>query len=216
MEHVQIIDTGETGAWDGYETLPVHFGLLKYDDSYAGGDHSIDDLNMVKYGHYDTAVHDMLLDQVGLFDNAETIASDGGIVEIRDVEGMQKLFVDTTGTTDGVTISLPIKAGAIQAGGRYAVVLDVQLINHDALYIAGESTVVLYELNLSNGTESIAANGSGTTKGALNTTSDIIITEEFGRNAAVDWSQETMTLNVMLTETNAQYYIDNVRLIAIP
>mgnify|MGYP003670416657 FL=1 len=216
MEHVQIIDTGDTGDWDGYETLPVHFGLLKYDDSYAGGDHSIDDLNMVKYGHYDTAAHDMLLDDIGLFDNAETIVSDGGTVEIRDVESMQKLFVDTTGTTDGVTISLPIKAGAIQAGGRYAVIVDTQLINHDTLYTAGENTVVLFELTLSNGTESIAANGSGTTKGTENTTSDIIITEEFGRSAAVDWSQETMTLNVMLTEANAQYYIDNVRLIAIP
>ncbi|ABG40483.1 hypothetical protein Patl_1965 [Paraglaciecola sp. T6c] len=216
MEHVQLINTGEHGNWDGYETLPVHFGLLKYDDSYAGGKHNIDDLNMVKYGHFDTAVHDMLIDDVGLFENAETIISDGGTVEIRDVEGMQKLFVDTTGTTDGVTISLPIKAGAINAGGRYAVVLDAQLINHDTLYTAGESTVVLYQINLSNGTETIAANGSGTTEGADSKTSDIIITEEFGRSAAIDWSQETMTLNVMLTETNAQYYIDNVRLIAIP
>lgn len=216
MQHVQIIDTGDTGAWDGYETLPVHFGLLKYDDSNAGGDHSIDDLSMVKYGHFDVTVHDMLVENAGLFDDAQTVTSNGGTVEIRDVEGMQKLFVDTAGLIDGVTINLPIKPGAIKTGGRYAVVIDAQLINHDTLYTAGENTEVTFEVHLSNGTDSIAANGTGVTKGAENTTSDIIINEAFGRSAMVNWEQETMTLNISLSEQNAQYYIDNVRLIAIP
>lgn len=216
MEHVQIIDTGDAGAWDGYETLPVHFGLLKYDESNAGGEHNIDDLNMVKYGHYDLAAHDMLVNNAGLFDDAQTVTSDGGTVEIRDVDDTQKLFVDTTGAADGVTVSLPVKAGAINTSGRYAVVMDAQLINHDTLHTAGESTVVLYELTLSNGTDSIAANGSGMTKGAEITTSDIIITEEFGRSAEIDWAEQTMSLNIKLSESDAQYYIDNVRLIAIP
>ena len=44
---MQIIDTGYVGTWDGYETLPVHFDLLKYDALNAGGEHNIDDLNMV-------------------------------------------------------------------------------------------------------------------------------------------------------------------------
>ena len=75
---------------------------------------------------------------------------------------------------------------------------------------------MLYELTLSNGTDSIAANGSGMTKGAEITTSDIIITEEFGRSAEIDWAEQTMSLNIKLSESDAQYYIDNVRLIAIP
>ena len=216
MEHVQIIDTGETGAWNGYENLPVHFGLLKYDDSYSGGKHNIDDLNMVKYGNFDTAVHDMLEDANGLFDNAETVVSSAGSVEIRDVEGMQTLFVDTTGEVDGVTVNLPIKMGAIKAGGRYAVVMNAQLINHDTLYAVDANTKVAFGVSLSNGTARIDANGEGYTWGADDSVADIIITEEFGRSADVDWSQENMTLNITFSEAGAQYYVDNVRLIAIP
>lgn len=216
MEHVQLINTNDFGNWDGYENLAVNFGLLKYDDSYSGGKHDIDDLNMVKFGHFDTAVHDMLVDDFGLFENAQTVAVSAGIAEVREVAGAHKLYVDTTGAVDGVTISLPIKAGAIKAGGRYAVALNAQLINHDTLYAAGANTQVAYYVGLSNGMESIAANGNGITWGANDSAADIIITEEFGRSAEVNWSQETMTLNILLSRADAQYYIDNVRLIAIP
>lgn len=216
MEHVQLINTNEAGNWDGYEALAVHFGLLKYDDSYSGGKHDIDDLSMVKFGHFDTAAHDMIVDDFGMFENAEAMTVDAGIAEIRDVEGMNKLYVDTTGAADGVTISLPIKAGAIRAGGRYAVSLNAQLINHDALYAPDANTQVMYYVGLSNGTESVAGNGNGVTWGPNDSAADVIITEEFGRTADVDWSGETMTLNILLSEANAQYYIDNVRLIAIP
>lgn len=216
MEHVQLIDTTDTGTWDGYEDLGINFGLLKYDDSYAGGKHDIDDLNMVKFGHFDTAAHDMLMNDFGLFENAETLVVSAGTSEIRAVDGMNKLYVDTTGATEGVTISLPVKAGAIKAGGRYAVSMNAQLTNHDTLHDEGSNTEVVYSLSLSNGTEFIMANGNGATSGPNDSVSDIIITEEFGRSADVDWSQETMTLNIVLSAQNAQYYIDNVRLIAIP
>jgi len=216
MEHVQLINTNEFGNWDGYESLAVHFGLLKYDDSYSGGKHDIDDLNMVKFGHFDTAAHDMLVDDYGVFENAETIVASAGTAEIRDVEGMNKLYVDTTGATDGVTISLPIKVGAIKAGGRYALSMNAQLINHDTLYAEGANTQVAYNVSLSNGTEFVVANGNGVTWGPIDSAADIIITEEFGRSADVDWTGETMTLNILFSESDAQYYIDNVRLIAIP
>lgn len=216
MEHVQLINTNESGNWNGYENLSMNFGLLKYDDSYAGGSHDIDDLNLVKFGHYDTDAHDMLVADAGLFENGETIVSSGGVVEIRDVAGDHKLYVNTSGEVSGVTISIPVKAGAIREGERFALSLDAQLINHDTLYEVDANTKVEYTVSLSNGTESIAGNGAGSTWGPDISLADIIITEEFGRSADVDWSTEMMTLNITLTEANAEYYINNVRLIAIP
>ena len=216
MEHVQMINTNESGNWDGYENLSMNFGILKYDESYAGGSHDIDDLNLVKFGHFDTAAHDMLTADAGLFENAEVIASTGGIVEIRDDAGDNKLYVNTSGEADGVTISIPVKAGAIRVGERFALSLNAQLINHDTLYAVDAGTQVNFSASLSNGTESIAGNGEGSTWGPNDSAVDIIITEEFGRSADVDWSGETMTLNITLSEANAEYYINNVRLIAIP
>ncbi|MCI2283937.1 hypothetical protein L3081_11665 [Colwellia sp. MSW7] len=216
MEHVQMINTNESGNWDGYENLSMNFGLLKYDDSYAGGSHDIDDLNLVKFGHFDTAVHDMLVADAGLFENAETIVNTGGVVEIRDDAGDHKLYVNTSGEASGVTISIPVKAGAIRVGERYALSLDAQLINHDTLYAVDAATKVNFNVALSNGTDSIAGNGEGTTVGPNDSAIDIIITEEHGRSAAIDWSTEMMTLNITFTEANAEYYINNVRLIAIP
>ncbi|MEP1445176.1 MAG: hypothetical protein ABJK37_03550 [Paraglaciecola sp.] len=216
MEHVQMINTNESGNWNGYETLPVHLGLLKYDDSYSGGRHDIDDLNMVKFGHFDTDVHDMLVDDAGTFEGGEAINADAGIAEVREVDGMNKLYVDTTGATDGVTISLPVKMGAIRTGGRYAVAINAQLLNHDTLYAVDANTQVTFNIGLSNGIEIIAANGNGSTWGPDDSPNDIIITEEFGRSSNVDWSSETMMLNITLPEANAQYHIDDVRLIAIP
>ena len=216
MEHVQMINTNESGNWDGYENLSANFGLLKYDDSYAGGSHDIDDLNLVKFGHFDTEAHDMLVNDAGLFENAEAVVSTGGVVEIRDDAGDNKLFVDTSGEESGVTISIPVKAGAIRVGERFALSLNAQLINHDTLYAVDAGTQVFYSVSLSNGTEIIAGNGDGATWGPNDSAADIIITEEHGRSADVDWSGETMTLNITLSEANAQYYINNVRLIAIP
>ena len=216
FEHVQLMNTNDAGNWDGYEKLTVNFGLLKYDDTYAGGTHDIDDLSMVKFGHFDTAAHDMLVDDAGLFENDEAVVASGGVVEIRDDAGDSKLYVDTSGEASGVTVSIPVKSGAIRIGERFAVSLNAQLINHDALYAENAGTQVKYSVSLSNGTELIQGNGDGSTWGPNDSAADIIITEEHGRSADIDWSGEMMTLNITLPEANAQYYINNVRLIAIP
>lgn len=216
MEHSQLINTNEFGNWDGYETLPMNFGILKYDESYAGGSHDLDDLNLVKFGHYDTAAHDMIVDDAGLFENSEVVTSSGGVVEIRDDAGDNKLYVNTSGEADGVTISIPVEAGAIRVGERFALSLDAQLINHDALYAENANTKVDYIVSLSNGTESIAGSSNGSTWGPGISSADIIITEEHGRSAEVDWSAEMMTLNITFTQTDAEYYINNIRVIAIP
>lgn len=214
FEHVQLINTNESGNWDGYEELSANFSLLKYDGGIAT--HDIDDISIVKFGHFDTAAHDMLVDNAGLFENSEVIANTGGVVEIRDVAGDHKLYINTSGEESGVTISIPVKAGAIRIGERFALSLDAQLINHDALYAVNANTKVDYTISLSNGTESIAANGAGSTWGPDISLADVIITEEFGRSADVDWSNEVMILNITLTEANAEYYLNNIRLIAIP
>ncbi|GEA11234.1 hypothetical protein [Alteromonas sp. KUL49] len=213
MEHVQIVSTFDGGSWDGYEGSAIHWDIMKYAD--ADGIHYLDDFSVVAFGHYDKVAHDMLVDDIGAFEAGETITSSGGgIAEIRDVEGENKLFVDTTGAADGVTITLPVQAGAIKQGGRFALVVEAQLANHDALY--SDATDTTFYASLSNGSELITASLEGATVGAGITESDIIISEDFGRSADVDWSQEAMVVNILLNHADAQYYIDNVRLIALP
>ncbi|NVK26102.1 MAG: hypothetical protein HWE10_14330 [Gammaproteobacteria bacterium] len=224
LEHVQVVNTFEFGNWVNYVGATLSWGILKYDDSYSGGSHNLDDFSVVAFGSYDAVAHDILEADVGAFEAGETITSTGGIVEVQSVttgEGeaavtANKLFVDTTNVDGSVTISLPIKAGAISQDGRYAVSLQAQLINHDDLYSEGANTRVPFSASLSNGTETISASLTGSTWGANVSSSDIIISESYGTSADVDWSQEDMVLNLTFSQDNAQYYIDNVRLIIIP
>mgnify|MGYP000474670821 CR=1 FL=1 len=53
----------------------------------------------------------MLVNNAGLFDDAQTVTSDSGTVEIHDVDGTQKLFVDTARAADRISLSLPVKGG---------------------------------------------------------------------------------------------------------
>ncbi|MBU3005413.1 hypothetical protein [Paraglaciecola arctica] len=214
MEHVQVVSTFDGGSWDGYEGATLSWDIMKYAD--FDGLHYLDDFSVVAYGDYDLVAHDMLVDDVGTFETEQIITSNGGIAEIQEVEGANKLFIDTTGADAGVSISFPIETGAIKAGARYALVMEAQLINHDDLFGVGSSTQVGFMVSLSNGTDSVAASLDGSTTGPDAAEIDIIISEDYGRSADIDWSQETMMLNITFTEANAQYYVDNLRLIAIP
>ncbi|MDU0354353.1 hypothetical protein RS130_10795 [Paraglaciecola aquimarina] len=207
-EIVTLVGT-HMSAWAGYEGSMLQWDIGQYDPRAV---HHFDDISVVEYGAIDTSVHDLLVDNVGLFENNEAIASNAGLVEIRDDAGDKKLFVDV-GAESSVTVSLPIKAGAIKPNARYALSIEGQLINHAALGLADS---VGYSVSLSNGVDSIAASNNPITWAANVMPQDVIISENYGRSAEIDWSQETMTLDITFTQVNAQYYINNLRLIAIP
>jgi hypothetical protein len=197
------------GAWAGYEGSTLQWDIGQYEPRAK---HDFDDISVVEFGTIDSAVHDILADDIGLFENNEAVVANAGLVEVRDDAGDSKLFVDV-GTESSLTVSLPIKAGAIKTNARYALDIQGQLINHGAL---GLDDSVGYTVSLSNGVDSIAASNNPITWAANVMQQDVIISENYGRSAEIDWSQETMTLDITFTQPNGQYYINNVRLIAIP
>lgn len=168
-----------------------------------------DDLTLVQYGDFDTVAHDIIANDIGAFDgDILDIIYDAGVVEIRDVGGENKLFVDTSGEAS-VSVQLPIKEGNIRPNQRYVLALDTEIVNG-----AGVSSVFF---NLTNGVERIDGAGGAEATSAGVTSTDIVFNEEYGKTADVDWSAEDMMLTLFFAPAEAtQYHIDNVRLILVP
>lgn len=206
-EDARIIDSTEFGFFNG----SVGKGITHRFSVYAaagGSGRDLDDFSLIRFSDYDESERN-LLSEDGMFENNETIVSSAGIAEIRNDGGDNKLFVDTTGTT-GVTVSLPLMTGSILPGGRYMASFDIQYINHtlgDSLVYGG----------LSNGSESInnSANLSAASADSEQRV-DVLLTEEYNRTADVEWNEETMTFDISFFQTDAQFYINNVRVYAIP
>ncbi|MGJ8692497.1 MAG: hypothetical protein ACSHW0_08445 [Thalassotalea sp.] len=205
-EDARLIDGSEFGNLSGSVGKSVSMRFTQYD---GNGAHDIDDFSLVKISAYDVAERN-LLSETGTFEAAETIVSSGGgVTEIKTVEANNKLYVDTTGATN-LKVNIPVSLGAILPGGRYVASFDIEHINpsvnNSQVWVA-----------LSNGSESISSTATvKSAAGANKQRIDAILTEENSRSAEVDWSEETMTLNLTLPQADSQFYIDNVRLYAIP
>ncbi|WP_048694445.1 Ig-like domain-containing protein [Catenovulum maritimum] len=198
-QHVQYIDASEA-SFSAHVGKPFWFGLLKYDGQ---GKHDIDDLSLIRYSAFMHPSLDLLTSDYGLFENNESITSSGGVAEIRDVAGENKLYVDTTGEASGVTVSVPLEAGKIRMNRHYVVEFDVENINSD------DNTT--FTVNITNGVESITMSGD-----VEDGSAELVIDERMAKSASIDWSAENMTLDITFTGTDTQHYIDNLRLYSAP
>jgi len=205
-EDARILDTTEFGKFNTNVSTGVAMNFMIYQETSA---HDVDDFSLVKISAYDVAERN-LLSETGTFEDAETIVSSGGgVAEIKAVDTNNKLYIDTTGATN-LMVSIPVSVGAILPGSRYVASFDIEHINP-----AIDNSFVT--VALSNGTESISANATvKAAAGANKHRIDAILTEENSRSAVVNWNEETMTLNLTLPQTDAKFYIDNIRLYSIP
>lgn len=183
-------------AYSSYLGQALSFNMGKY---AGNGKHDIDDYSLIRYSGFMHPSLDLLVDDYGLFDNNETINNDAGTAEISD----GKLAVDTTGATNGVTLTLPVKANAVKADHYYVVSFDIENTTSEE-----DSN---YTVKLTNGSESIMASGV-TSDGTV----ELIINEQTARSADIDWSGEAMSFTLTLSDTDAKYQIDNVRVYAVP
>ncbi|WP_152537546.1 hypothetical protein [Catenovulum agarivorans] len=173
----------------------------------------IDDVSFVDITNFGGEAYTALETGVGSFeDPAATIATNGeGTVEIKASaknSGEYGLFVDTSGKTEyAVNVELPIKAGAIKAGGRYMLEFDMHHIN------GPEAASTAYDVTISTANGQVLAYGS--TWGNWYQTTRVNINTE-AATGSPDWANEEVKLTILLKAADAQFNIDNVRLYDIP
>ncbi|WP_370980235.1 hypothetical protein [Agaribacterium sp. ZY112] len=202
----RIVNTFSWGNFPDEVGKSMSPGIGQY-LSGASSETYYDDLALVEYSFIDQVASDVLVDDVGTFDgDIADIVVTNGTIDIVDVAGDNKLQV-TTASSGVTSVSLPISAGAVKQGSRYIVVVG-------SSDVTGSGSSV-FTVNLSNGADVVEAH-SDITAGVSEVNTDVLITEEYGRTADVDWSAETMVLNLNFAELDRQYNIDNVRLIEIP
>lgn len=198
QEHVQYIDSNGT-KFSPYVGSGLWFGLLKY---AGNGKHDIDDLNLTRISSFTHPAVDLISDHAGTFEAGETITASGGVAEIREVSGENKLYVNTTGETS-VTVSLPVDAGYLREDVRYVIAFDVDNLTSED----GTS----FNVDITNGTESISTSGW-----AADGSVEHIIWEADTKTNSVDWSAETMTFDITFTDADTEIHVDNIRLYVLP
>ncbi|WP_448250407.1 hypothetical protein [Thalassotalea agariperforans] len=188
--------------------------ILEAWHSIPNGDPMIDNVQL--YTHTANNNRDIVANEAGLFEDdiAVVQSTGGGTVSIDAAAALDGsnfgLMVDTTGkTADDVVVKLPMKPGAIQVNGRYVVELDIQHVNG----VDGTNTSYHVEFQSTGGKITRSASSIS---GANETHGIDFLNEATGANADVDWQNSETTLNIVLSGTNAQYYIDNVRVYAAP
>ncbi|MER2492762.1 hypothetical protein [Catenovulum sediminis] len=187
---------GSSDAFTPYVGQALAFNMGKY---AGNGKHDLDDFTLIRYSAFTHSSLDLLVNDYGTFENSEAIDNDAGSAEIAD----GKLKVNTTGAASGVTLTMPLEAGMVKANQYYVVTFDIENTTSD-----DDST---YTVKLTNGTESIIWSGA-----VPDGSAELIINEEIARTANVDWSAESMSLELTLSNADTEYNLDNVRVYAVP
>lgn len=190
---------------------------------------AFDDFTFTRYDNIEGV--DILTASPGSFedDNFVPTTSGGGLVEVREDPNdatNKVLYVDTTGATEAVTISLPIQKGAMVPGGRYRVTYDVQYLNFDANKDAGTDPNInqwggyVFDITFKNADSGLEFtknqtiwNGSalGQVQGIADETS-----HWWGFGAETNWDSDNITVDFVLKGVGAQYIIDNLEIVRVP
>jgi len=188
-----------------------------------------DDFNVVRFSDIEGV--DILKTTADFEDTTASVESTGGgTVEIKEVGGASVLFIDTTGIdASGVTplaISLPIKHGAIQPNGKYAVTFDVQYVNYDTNKDTDNKTNQWGGFDIDFRVSTAAGGVDFTSRktqwsGANLALQQYVVLNEAshykGHNFDTDWSADDAVLTIEFsTYDKAQFIMDNVKIYAIP
>lgn len=199
-------------AWLGNDGMPV-----------------FDDFNFTRYD--DIAGVDILLDSPGSFESVdyEVNSSGGGLVEVRVDESNPDnhvLYVDTSDAADGVTLSFPIAKGALTSGAKYRISYDVQYLNYTENQSSGADANIndaggyTFDFVFENSDSDLTFSKSSTVwNGPEYGTVESIADEAShyqGFGTATNWDSENLMMNVMIRGENAQYIIDNLKVVRIP
>lgn len=213
-QELEMTHDTSTPVWDWF--LNTHgadaLRLFFFNGDGASGDVSplyLDNFRISEYGHIDLAENDILED-AGLFeDSAAVIDNVGGATITIDADNGLLLDTASKSGTD-VAFSLPLPAGSVLPTGRYLLEFDMNYSN------AGDTDAAWF-------TAAIAEDGGASMSKVFSVTGSgvqhqaILLDEAVHASATgVDWASKTVTLRFSTNVDNAQIYVDNVRLVAIP
>lgn len=186
----------------------------------AGGNSTtgahVDDMRIVDVTEIAPMLSNLLENDAGMFesDDLPTNNGEGNILiteEMANVSsGTRALSVDTTGKADySADVILPVKSGAIKAGGRYMVQLDIQAANAvaDTLHQA-------FEVRLETDNGHVLAFGQ--VWGNAKNEAVRLILNTNAETGTPDWQAEDVSLRILFTRADTQFYVDDVTIFAIP
>ncbi|MCU4675610.1 hypothetical protein N7931_08175 [Catenovulum sp. 2E275] len=213
-EGVKVFHTFEGG-------LPIYpKAAFQAFNGPAGGNSTtgayVDDIKIVDITDIDPMLNDLLADNAGLFesDDLPTNNGEGNITITQEAQfvsdGTRALSVDTTGKSGySADVMLPIKAGAIKAGGRYMLQLNIQASN-----AAADIQHQAFEARLETANGNVLAFGQVWGNGKNEAVRVVLNTE--AATGTPDWQAEDVSLRILFKLADTQFYVDNVTVFAIP
>ncbi|WP_017446590.1 hypothetical protein [Gayadomonas joobiniege] len=176
----------------------------------------VDDIRIVDVTELDAQLNNLLANEAGQFEGGDLPQNNGeGNIQLTDdsayiSSGQQALSVDTAQKAGySVDVILPVKAGAIKAGGRYMVQLDIQATN-----AAENVSHNAFEVSLQTANGNVLAFGQvwGNVK---NDAVRLVLNTETATGTP-DWQTEDVNLRLLFKLENTQFYVDDVAIFAIP
>lgn len=175
----------------------------------------VDDITIVDITDIKGYENNMLVSGAGTFEDNVIPANNGeGIVAITDTPtaittGTYALSVDTTGKSgSSVDVYLPVQAGAVKAGGRYMLKLDI-------LAPAATAANNNFEVKLETVTGEVFNFSSPFWGNGANVGHQVILNTETATGSP-DWATEDVKVSLRFVGTDIVYYVDNVTFYAIP
>ncbi|KMT66866.1 hypothetical protein [Catenovulum maritimum] len=163
-----------------------------------------DSFKVVNFNFIDTAAADMIESDAGQFLDAALVTNNGqGTVTVDTAT--QALQVDTTGKSEAVVVSLPVKAGSVKTGGRYMVEFELPVgLKNFAIRLsnAGGSATIARDMTNRN----VDSNSNVA----------LVMLTEFEKPSGVNWKDEDVTLDFVFWQNDQSFTIKDVRLYQIP
>ena len=175
----------------------------------------VDDIRIVDITDFDGYSNNMLAMYADSFEDGVIPANNGvGTIAVTDTptevtQGTYALTVDTTGNASSSDVLLPVQAGAVKAGGRYMLQLDIHPTNAPADAATG------FEVKLETASGSVYNFYPSTWSNTANSAVRVMLNTDTATGTP-DWENEDVTVRISFKVAGILYHVDNVALFAIP
>ncbi|EWH10722.1 hypothetical protein DS2_06716 [Catenovulum agarivorans DS-2] len=163
-----------------------------------------DSFKVVNFNFIDTAKADIIESDAGQFLDAALVSNNGqGTVTVDTAA--QELKVNTTGKTEPVVVSFPVKAGAVKTGGRYMVEFELPVgLKNFAIRLSNAGGSAMIQRDMTN--RNVDANSNVA----------LVMLTEFEKPSGVNWKDEDVTLDFVFWQNDQSFTIKDVRLYQVP
>ncbi|XPF93081.1 Ig-like domain-containing protein [Colwellia sp. RE-S-Sl-9] len=205
-----------TFDWDLGTIVPdALFQSLNGPTCCSDSDAYVDDLRIVDITDIDGYANNMLTMNASSFEDGVVPTNNGvGVIGVTDTatevtSGTYALTVDTTDNASASEVVLPVQAGAVKAGGRYMLQLDIHPTNAPVDVATG------FEVKLETASGEVYNFSASTWSNTVNSAVRVMLNTD-SATGTPDWENEDVSVRLRFQIAGIVYHIDNLALFAIP